>query len=92
MPPSRKFEYEKLHCSGHMLSDVLMYRQGLLSLESGGSGDHGTQNEAIGDASSGGGDGTRSAYDENGQEISDSGYHCEVNIFTGAGGCVGAPG
>ena len=41
MPSSRKFEYEKRHCPAHMLSGVLMYRQRLLSLESGGSGDHG---------------------------------------------------
>ncbi len=41
MPSSRKFEYGKLHCPGHMLSGVPMYRRELRSLESGGSGDHG---------------------------------------------------
>jgi hypothetical protein len=59
----------------------------------GGSGGHSTQDGATGDATtSGGGGGQRPAEDENGQPITDpggSGYHCEQNVFTGEGDCVG---
>ena len=32
MPSSRKFEYEKLHCPGHMPSGLLMHRKGIRGL------------------------------------------------------------